>query len=77
VPRLTAHLTILDVVLVVTTSGIDRDFVFLAAIRAHHDRYGIRRPVSKREIFDWIIAVPLHPEDVMGRRGRCIGNPTC
>lgn len=49
-PRLAAHLTIFDVVLVVTTARVEDDGVLFATVRADDDPGRIGRPVAERKL---------------------------
>jgi hypothetical protein len=49
-PRSATHLAILYIVLIVAPTGVDADLVGLAAVRAHHNPFGIGRAVTERKL---------------------------
>src|SRR5262245_10989508 len=70
-PRLTAHLTILDVLLPRAASWIERHGVGFSAVRAHHGAIGVRGAVTERELLVEIVVLKIDhvPESTVGASG--------
>src|SRR5580765_8223693 len=59
-PRLAAHLAVLNVLLRGAAPRVDANLVLFSAVWAHDMGHRIGGPVAEREVFDRVVAIPVH-----------------
>src|SRR5258706_168935 len=69
-PRLAAHLAVLDVLLDGTAARIEGDFVLLPAVRARHRNHGVGAAVARVEVFWFVVEIVDHESPLTATAAR-------